>query len=322
VPYVVRYGEGRRHLVAGQIIYTIAATDETSGGFGAMLTECPLDRMPIPLHYHDREHDTWFCVRGRLQVWCEDQSRVLTPGDFAYVRPGDVHSYQSVAPRTSFFGVVAPGGWEAFFGEAGEVWGMTALPPADRPFDFARMGPAMAKFGINRVADGTYAPATAIGDSDRALPGAHRSYFLDAGYGRRHALRRHLSTALMTADETNGTFDMRLIEGGDGATMPTLHHAKTTVFIFVVAGAVAVTIDGREHVLTGGDGANIPPGTRYATRVANGIARWVLTTAGGNGGELWEAGHATDLYCHASEGPGSDADETVAPGPDIDVTLG
>ena len=42
-----------------------------------------------------------------------------------------------------------------------------------------------------------------------------------------------------------------------------------------VAGAVAVTLNGEEHVLTAGDGANIPPGTRYSTRIVSGIARWL-----------------------------------------------
>ena len=34
---------------------------------------------------------------------------------------------------------------------------MTALPPADRPFDFSRMGPAMAAHDVHRVADATFA---------------------------------------------------------------------------------------------------------------------------------------------------------------------
>ena len=138
-PYVLRAGEGVSHLVAGQVVRTLAGIEQTAGGFGAMVCDAPLDRGPIPMHWHEREHDTWFCVRGKLQVWSGDESRVLTPGDFAYVKPGGTHSYQSVAPRTQFFGVVAPGGWEQFFADAGEVWGMTGLPPADKPFDFSRI---------------------------------------------------------------------------------------------------------------------------------------------------------------------------------------
>ncbi|HCB76752.1 MAG TPA: hypothetical protein DEP91_11380 [Sphingomonas bacterium] len=303
--YVLKAGEGRCTLVAGQMIHTLAGTHETAGGFGAVVCQAPLDRGPIPLHYHEREHDTWFCTRGRLQVWCGDQSRILHPGDFAYVRPGDVHSYQSVAPRTQFFGVVAPGGWEEFFVDAGEVWGMTALPPADHPYDFSRMGPAMGKFGIMRV-EGEYVAATEMGTGDRALPGVHASYFLDAGYGRRSVLSGHLSTAVLTADESHAMVDMRVIEGGRGTTMPTIRHRDTHVFAYVLGGAVEWTIDGETHLLTEGDAVNVPAGTPYATRIVSGTARWLLCSANGNGAALWdEGGTPTDRFSHPVEPAGT-----------------
>lgn len=288
-PYVLRDGSGPAHLVAGQVIRTLAGVEETAGGFGAVVCDAPLDRGPIPMHWHEREHDTWYCTRGRLQVWCGDQSRVLTPGDFAYVRPGDTHSYRSVAPRTRFFGIVAPGGWEEFFVDAGEVWGMTGLPEADRPFDFSRMGPAMGKHRIMRVDAPVYADATPIDDGDRALPSDHESYFLDAGYGARHALRGHLSTQLLGAEQSNGLFDMRVIEGGRGATLPVLRHGTTHLFLYLLDGSVEVTIDGEPHVVGGGDAVNIPAGTAYATRIVSGSGRWLAATSGGNGAAIWAA---------------------------------
>ena len=287
--YVLRDGSGPAHLVAGQVIRTLAGVEETAGGFGAVVCDAPLDRGPIPMHWHEREHDTWYCTRGRLQVWCGDRSRVLTPGDFAYVRPGDTHSYRSVAPRTRFFGIVAPGGWEEFFVDAGEVWGMTGLPEADRPFDFSRMGPAMGKHRIRRVDAPVYADAAPMDDADRALPADHRSYFLDAGYGARHALRGHLSTQLLGAEQSNGLFDMRVIEGGRGATLPVLRHGATYLFLYLLDGSVEVTIDGEPHVVVGGDAVSIPAGTAYATRILSGTARWLAATSGGNGAALWSA---------------------------------
>ncbi len=309
-PYVLKAGEGRCALVAGQMIHTLAGVKETAGGFGAVVCQAPLDKAPIPLHYHEREHDTWFCTRGRLQVWCENHSRILQPGDFAYVRPGDVHSYRSVAPRTQFFGIVAPGGWEEFFVDAGEVWGMTALPPAGHPYDFSRMGPAMGKFGIMRV-DGDYAEATAMDERDRALPGTHASYFLDAGYGRRSVLAGHLSTAVLTAAESDAMIDMRVIEGGLGATMPTLRHAETHLFAYMLDGAVEWTIGGDTHRLTSGDAVNVPAGTAYSTRVVSGIARWLLCSANGNGASLWDAaGTPTEAFSHPAE-PASEVFPTI-----------
>lgn len=307
-PYVLRGGEGLSHLVAGQVIRTLAGVAETAGGFGAVVCDAPLDRGPIPMHWHEREHDTWFCTRGKLHVWCGDQARTLAPGDFAYVRPGDTHSYQSVAPRTQFFGIVAPGGWEQFFVDAGEVWGMTGLPPADRPFDFSRMGPAMGKHRIMRVENPVFVDATLMADSERRLPDAHASYFLEAGFGRRSALLGHLSTAVLTMTESKDMIDMRVIEGGRDAAMPALTHERTHLFLYILEGTVVVTIDGTEHRLAGGDAANIPAGTPYATRVASGSARWIATSSGGDGARLWdEAGMETPAFSYALD-TDSDAD--------------
>jgi quercetin dioxygenase-like cupin family protein len=293
IPYVVRAGGGSCHLVAGQIIRTLAGTAETNGGYGVVVCDALRDPRPIPIHWHEREHDTWFCTRGKLQVWCDNESRVLAPGDFAYVRPRDTHSYQSVAPRTQFFGVVAPGGWEDFFASAGEVWSMTALPPIGHPFDFSRMGPAMGKFRIMRVEDATYAPATPMGEADQELPASNKSYFLESGFGQRRILFGHLSTAVLTSSQSAGLFDMRVIEAGRGATMPMLSHGLTHVFLYMLDGNVTVTINGEAHHLSGGDGANLPVGTKYATEVTSGTARWLSTTAGGNAADLWDLGGLT-----------------------------
>ncbi|WP_277983276.1 cupin domain-containing protein [Sphingomonas faeni] len=321
--YVLRAGEGLSHLVAGQVIRTLAGVEQTAGGFGAVVAECPLDRSPIPMHWHEREHDTWLVTRGRLQVWADDQSRVLAPGDFAYVPPRVTHSYRSVAPRTQFFGIVAPGGWEQFFVDAGEVWGMTGLPADGYPFDFSRMGPAMGKHRIMRVDNPVYVDATLIGAKDQHLTENQSAYFLEAGFGTRHVLLGHLSTAVLTLAQTDDLVDMRVIEGGRDAVMPTLRHVQTHVLLYVLDGLIAVTIDGEEHRLTAGDAANIPAGTGYATRIVSGTARWLATSSGGNGAALWSVvGTATPAFSFPLDGD-FDADTVrLSAVRDIDVTIG
>lgn len=321
--YVLRAGAGLSHLVAGQVIRTLAGVDQTAGGFGAVVAECPLDRGPIPMHWHEREHDTWFVTRGRLQVWADDQSRVLAPGDFAYVPPRVTHSYRSVAPRTQFFGIVAPGGWEQFFVDAGEVWGMTGLPADGHPFDFSRMGPAMGKHRIMRVDNPVYVEATPVGAADQQLPTDQSAYVLEAGFGARHVLLGHLSTAVLTRAQTDDLIDMRVIEGGRDAAMPTLRHTATHVFLYVLDGLVALTIDGEEHRVTAGDAANIPAGAAYATRILSGTARWLATSSGGNGADLWTAaGTDTPAFSFALDGD-HDADAARLGAVDgVDVTIG
>ncbi|MCO6188435.1 quercetin 2,3-dioxygenase family protein [Rhizobium sp. L1K21] len=297
VPYILREGEGKCLLVAGQMVHLLAGVEETAGGYGAVVCEATYDRQAIPLHYHEREHDTWLCTRGRLQVWCGEQSRILTEGDFAYVKPYDVHSYRSVAPRTSFFGVVAPGGWEGFFTAAGEEWQEAGLPPENHPFDFSRMGPAMGQYGVMRVDGATYAEATNGDETDRVLPTEPASYILQSGYGLTRRLNGHMSTVVLSRAITEGALDMRTIEAGHGAGMPAIVHAATHVSLYLMSGTLRLTLGGEENILNAGDFANIPAGTAYATRVEGGHARWVLSGANGDGLEFWDrAGAKTQEF--------------------------
>lgn len=289
LPYILRAGEGAAMVVAGQVVRTLAGVDETAGGYGVVTLDSAFDRQPIPLHFHEKEHDTWLCTRGRLNVWANDTCRTLTEGDFAYVKPGDVHSYQCVSPRTQFFGVVAPGGWEGFFHAAGQPWSSPSLPPPDYRYDFSRMGPAMGRFGVMRV-EGSYAEPTNGDASDRVLPGGPASYVLQSGYGERRSLNGHLATTLLSMAVSEGALDMRTIEAGQGASMPDLSHAGTHVTLYVLNGTLRLTLDGVGHLLSSGDFANIPAGIAYATEVISGAARWVLTSANGNGLDYWSAG--------------------------------
>lgn len=37
--------------------------------------------------FHNGAHDTWIVLKGAIRLWVGDQSRILLPGDFAYVPP-------------------------------------------------------------------------------------------------------------------------------------------------------------------------------------------------------------------------------------------
>jgi quercetin 2,3-dioxygenase len=205
------------------------------------------------------------------------------------VQPGDVHSYQCVAPRTQFFGVVAPGGWEGFFDDAGQPWSSPALPPGGHPYDFSRMGPAMGKHGVMRV-ERDYAAASNGDATDRALPDGPASYVLQSGYGERRLLNGHLATTLLDMTISKGALEMRTIEAGRGAAMPALSHGQTHVTLYMLNGTLGLTLGGAAVTLEAGDFASIPAGTLYATAVQSGSARWVLSGANGNGLGLWSAG--------------------------------
>jgi len=197
----------------------LAGGDDTAGAYGVVMLDSNEDARPIPRHFHKHEHDTWLCLRGRLRIWAKDTSRVLTEGDFAYVPPGDPHSYQCVSPRTSFFGVVSPGGWEAFFDMTGDPWTEDGLPEPGHPYDFSKMGPAMGKYDVNPV-EQVFADTVNGDDTDRALPSKKSSYILQAGYGARYRLGRHIVTTMLSRDLCDNAIDMRSIESGTTSIFP------------------------------------------------------------------------------------------------------
>jgi len=281
-PFIRKAGTARKQLVGGQIIHVLAEGHETAGAFGMVICDSVIDERPIPRHYHEREHDTWFCLRGQLQIWANDTSRVLNAGDFAYVPPGDVHSYQCKSPQTQFFGVVSPGGWEGFFDMAGETWEADGLPEPGHPFDFGKMKAAMGKYDVHPV-EQVFCDAAAGDDSDRALPEAKSSYVLQSGYGPRARLGQHLVTTMLTGPLSDDTLDMVTIEGARGATLPAVRQASTHISLFVLSGTVRLTLNGQSHDLAAHDVANIPAGVTYDTQITSGSARWVVTGGNGNG---------------------------------------
>ena len=128
-------------------------------------------------------------------------------------------------------------------------------------------------------------------------------------------------TAVLTAAESNGFVDMRVIEGGHDAALPTLRHATTHQFLYLLDGMVAVTVEGTEHRLTAGDCANIPAGTAYATRILSGTARWIASSSGGDGATMWDvAGTETGAFSFALHGDAA-ADLAQLGDTGVDVAL-
>lgn len=94
----------------------------------------------VPPHLHNNAVDTWLVLQGQLKVWAGTTGRVLSAGDFAFVPPGVVHSYQVVEPHTEFIGVIHPSQWVSFFRVIGERNNAAGPYPSNdtRPFPVER----------------------------------------------------------------------------------------------------------------------------------------------------------------------------------------
>src|ERR1700742_2005438 len=81
-PYVQPAGTGRAHLLLGQVARAMIGAEQSNDELSFM-TNCGPKGRPIPLHHHARELEVFLCTRGRVQVWADGESRVLSPGDLA-----------------------------------------------------------------------------------------------------------------------------------------------------------------------------------------------------------------------------------------------
>src|SRR3954453_12448999 len=107
VPYVQPAGTGRAHLLLGQVARAMIGAEQSQDEMSFM-PNCGPKARPIPLHFHDRELEVFLCTRGRVQVWADGASRVLSPGDMAVIPAGSVHAYQFDSHFSEFFGPIPP----------------------------------------------------------------------------------------------------------------------------------------------------------------------------------------------------------------------
>jgi quercetin dioxygenase-like cupin family protein len=287
-----------------------------------MSLDGPRADRPIPLHYHDEEHEFFYCFRGAVQLWADDESRVLAPGDFASIPAGTLHAYQLRGHHSTFVGPIVPGGWDRFFDLTGEPFATAGFPQGPKgPPPFAKFGQAEVQFKMKYRQDAQYAqPRTDAADD--ALPDGNQAYFLRSGEGPRHALAGQLQTVLLGSEQSDGRVTMTTVELAKGPGLPAHVHERTYEALMVLEGRLRVVLDGSEHVLTRGDTASIPAGTEHAY-AGDGHYTKVLTmsTPGGLERLIARAGAATDEHIFGTADGAIDLDVLREAGSELDVSF-
>jgi quercetin 2,3-dioxygenase len=318
VPYVIEAGSGRAHVLLGEVGRAVVGAEESGGAMSVMALDGPRAERPIPLHYHDHEYEFFYVLRGAVQLWADEQSRVLQPGDFGYIPPGTLHAYQLRGHCSTFVGPIVPGGWDRFFDLTGEPFAAAAFPAGPKgPPPFEKFGRAEVEFKMKYRPDAQYAPATEAADD--AVPAGQAPFFLRAGEGPRHELGGQLQTLLVGADQTDGKLTMTTVELCKGPGLPAHLHERTHEALMVIEGRLALTLDGTEHVLGRGDTASIPAGTEHAYR-GDGHYTKVLTMSAPGGLErlIATAGAPTDEHIFGPPAaPDLDALRAAAAGLDV-----
>ncbi|WP_216326469.1 quercetin 2,3-dioxygenase [Deinococcus aestuarii] len=315
-PYVLEAGGGTSGVLLGQTTRILVGGAQSGGALAVVAVLGPKDR-PIPFHSHRGARDTFFVTRGQMQLWSGQESRVLNPGDFAYVAPGTAHAYQFLGNYTETVGVITPGGWEEFFVFTSNPYHGPAFPPVDTsPPPFERLGRAQELHDVAFRRDLSPFPATG-GELGETLPGGEESYFLRADCGTRHVMFGQVCTVLAGGAQTGGALGMAVIEGPRGARMPAHVHRATHEVLYVLNGRLRVTLDGAGTVAYPGDCVNIPAGCVHAYALEGGSTRFLTMNAGAGieglfavAGEAW----AYPVFPDQTPAPGDQPDLARAEG--------
>lgn len=116
-PYAIQHYQAGGCLIGNQL-YRFPVTGPSSGyAFTLIGTNAPgsTDLGVLP-HIHEVHYENFFNLKGGFQLWTDkfndEQTRVLTQGDYGAVPHNTTHTFQILEPDTEIVGIIQPGGFE------------------------------------------------------------------------------------------------------------------------------------------------------------------------------------------------------------------
>lgn len=116
-PYAIPHYQASG-CVIGQQVYRFPVTGPSSDyAFTLIGTNAPgSDTLGVLPHLHEVHYENFFNLKGRFQLWTEkygdQETRVLTAGDYGGVAHNTTHTFQILDPDTEMVGIIQPGGFE------------------------------------------------------------------------------------------------------------------------------------------------------------------------------------------------------------------
>jgi quercetin dioxygenase-like cupin family protein len=93
-PLVLDFGLGRFEEI-GEIEFWVA-NEEAYGYCGKFLFVA--GGQTCPYHRHNRKHETFFVLKGRVRMIVDGEEKVLGEGDILVMPPGQRHSFTGIGP--------------------------------------------------------------------------------------------------------------------------------------------------------------------------------------------------------------------------------
>src|SRR5262245_41221867 len=156
-PAVMKVAAGRGRaddvikLPGGDLVYVKVATADSDGAF--FMTEQPIERRGSgpPKHYHEDQHEWFYCLAGEYVVEIGDQRFRLAPGDSVLGprRVPHAFAYDGTGPGRLLVGFSPAGRMEQFFRDLerrGEYFGNGSADDketAHRLYGIVNVGPPL-----------------------------------------------------------------------------------------------------------------------------------------------------------------------------------
>jgi len=128
---VHRVGGDERHAMGASAVVIKATGEDTGGAFFVAEVLLEAGFPGPPRHFHRRLHETVYVLEGELTMTLGDKVAVLTPGDFASIPPGVVHTFRNNSAQPArALNLNAPAGWEHYLRELAAAASAGGLTPA------------------------------------------------------------------------------------------------------------------------------------------------------------------------------------------------
>ena len=121
------------------------------------------------------------------------------------------------------------------------------------------------------------------------LPGQPTPYKIEAGKGLRFAFGRQLATVIARQKDIGAAMAGTILSGAKGEHFPLHTHNTTHEAMFVIEGAVALTLGDKLYTLAPGDYVNIPAGTVHGFQYLDHRGKIVAWSYNGNGNDVYKA---------------------------------
>lgn len=297
LPYVVSDLDGEAFQLAADVFRLLATNQSTAGAFSVLGTN-GRQNVATPVHRHTVVDETFFCIKGRINMWVDHELRILGPHDFASVPKGHNHSYQFLEPDTQMVGFSFPGGFEALIANISTPYASSSInapfpPDTPLPFPIEQYLHVARRFDVYLEPQAKLAIDVVNGSSvggvwhngNNSIPSLPNvPYYVASGWGPKYLDRAsgQLIMTLATPLSTNGGFTMstvavrKIIEGEKIVT----YKLQDSVAIMILEGELEIQIESRYDRLGTGDLVFIPHNTPFSYWSHK---NWAKFLVGGNG---------------------------------------